>query len=321
MKLSIITPCYNAEKYLPAMIESVLQQSYSLFELIVVTDGSTDNSLKILESYAERDARIIVINGPNTGKPSIARNKGISIATGDIITFLDADDIYMSKRLELIIDAFNKHPQASIVIHDFNRISATGEVLSNGLIKDNWERYRMDTLFKADNNILISVNDIYFAFLDSWFFVHTSSISFMKCDYKEHELYFNETLLYFEDLSKWCELVVNKKVLYIDNVLSSYRDTPGSLMTNSSLFDLYEVDFFENHLLNPLLPLSDLTKTNVAKRQSKSLKDALYSLSRNGEVGKTISFSIRLLKTNLNLKTLAFLFKTFVIAVVKAALK
>lgn len=89
--ISIITPVYNAEKYLPATIKSVLSQTYDCFEWICVDDGSKDNSLHILSLAAESDFRIKVIHQENGGV-SKARNTAICVATGDWITFLDADD-------------------------------------------------------------------------------------------------------------------------------------------------------------------------------------------------------------------------------------
>lgn len=299
------------------MIESVLKQHYSKLELIIVNDGSTDNSLTIIQDYALIDDRIKVIDEPNSGKPSIVRNKGIKVATGDIITFLDADDIYSLERLELIVDAFTKHPQCSVVIHDFNRISETGEVMSNGLIKEKWKSHGMSNFFENKNNTLISKKDIYLAFLESWFFVHTTSIAFKKLDYYKSYILFDESLLYFEDLNKWCELVVNKKIIYLDKVLSSYRDTPGSLMSDSALFNLSEIEFFKKHLLSPLIEIPESTQKKLMLKQYSAVKDALFSFSSKGDIIKTLSLSKILLKINLNVKNLIIVIKYSIISISK----
>ena len=78
-KVSIIVPIYNSEKYMSKCIESILNQTLSEIEIILVNDGSTDNSRKIIENYAKKDNRIKVIHQQNSG-PSVARNKGIRIA-------------------------------------------------------------------------------------------------------------------------------------------------------------------------------------------------------------------------------------------------
>jgi len=89
--ISIIIPVYNAEKYLVECVDSVLKQSFSDFELILVNDGSADGSLEICRNYAAADGRVKVIDGKNEGV-SAARNKGLSIARGEWIAFVDADD-------------------------------------------------------------------------------------------------------------------------------------------------------------------------------------------------------------------------------------
>ena len=90
MKLSIIVPVYNTGIYLHKCIESILSQTFDNFELILVNDGSNDNSGEICNDYAASDTRIKVIHKHNEGV-SIARNVGISIATGDYIGFIDSD--------------------------------------------------------------------------------------------------------------------------------------------------------------------------------------------------------------------------------------
>ena len=89
--ISIIIPVYNTEKYLCDCIESILNQTYSLFELILVDDGSTDSSPLICDEYAKRDDRIVVVHKKNNGVSS-ARNTGIDICKGKYVSFVDSDD-------------------------------------------------------------------------------------------------------------------------------------------------------------------------------------------------------------------------------------
>ncbi len=91
MKVSIVVPIYNLEKYIGECIKSILNQSYTDFELILVDDGSIDKSLSICREYEKQDSKIKVITGENAGVSS-ARNKGIEIADGECITFVDGDD-------------------------------------------------------------------------------------------------------------------------------------------------------------------------------------------------------------------------------------
>ena len=103
-KISVILPVYNAEKYLRNTLDSVLGGNFSYFEIVAVNDGSRDSSLAILEEYRERDARVKVIDKPNTGV-SDTRNVGIAAAEGDYLAFLDADDVYSPEYLERMYSA------------------------------------------------------------------------------------------------------------------------------------------------------------------------------------------------------------------------
>lgn len=100
--VSIIVPVYNAQKYLGRCIESILAQMHEAFELILVNDGSKDNSLTICNEYAEKDARIKVIDKQNEGA-GMARNAGLEVATGEYVFFIDADDWIAPEMLEQLL--------------------------------------------------------------------------------------------------------------------------------------------------------------------------------------------------------------------------
>ncbi len=91
VKISVIIPIYNSEKYLSECLESIINQTFKDIEIICINDGSKDNSLNILNEYLKKDNRIIIVNQKNSGVSS-ARNKGIRLSTGDFISFIDSDD-------------------------------------------------------------------------------------------------------------------------------------------------------------------------------------------------------------------------------------
>jgi glycosyltransferase involved in cell wall biosynthesis len=107
MKISIITVCYNSEKYIKSAIESVLNQDYRNKEYIIIDGNSTDSTIEIVDSYKDRIDKII--SGPDSGIYD-AMNKGLKLATGDIICFLNSDDLYIDNQvLSGIVDSFSEN--------------------------------------------------------------------------------------------------------------------------------------------------------------------------------------------------------------------
>lgn len=110
-KVSVIIPVYNAEKYVAATIQSVLSQTYQNFEIIILDDGSPDNSIEVCQKFT--DSRIRIIRQENRGLPG-ARNTGIRHAKGDYLAFLDADDIWLPTKLEKHVHHLNDSPTVGI---------------------------------------------------------------------------------------------------------------------------------------------------------------------------------------------------------------
>lgn len=110
--VSIITPSHNAEKFIAQTIESVLAQTYQEWEVIVVDDLSSDNTVQIIEDYAQNDPRIKLIKLEQKSGPAVARNRAIEASRGQYIAFLDADDLWMPEKLEKQISFMIKHDLA-----------------------------------------------------------------------------------------------------------------------------------------------------------------------------------------------------------------
>ncbi len=127
--LSIIVPIYNVEAYLPRCIDSILAQTYTDFELILVDDGSPDNCPSICDEYAEKDSRIIVIHKENGGLSS-ARNAGLDIAQGDYIGFVDSDDFIHPQMYERLMESLTDN-NADISICNFERVNEAGNPISD----------------------------------------------------------------------------------------------------------------------------------------------------------------------------------------------
>ena len=114
--VSVIIPAYNAEKYLGFCLDTVIAQTHKKLEIIVINDGSKDNTGKICDEYAEKDSRIRVIHQENKGLSS-ARNVALDIMTGEYIAFIDSDDFIEPQAIELLLFDCIEY-NSEIIIYD-----------------------------------------------------------------------------------------------------------------------------------------------------------------------------------------------------------
>ena len=135
-KISIIVPIYNAEKYLKICVDSIINQTYSNIEILLVNDGSKDNSLELCKEYEKKDNRIRTIDKINGG-PGSAKNAGVENATGDYIGFVDSDDYIENDMFEILYNLCEEN-NAEISMVDFRKIidgkpmdypNSTGEIV------------------------------------------------------------------------------------------------------------------------------------------------------------------------------------------------
>lgn len=209
--ISIIIPVYNTERYLAACLDSVISQSYHNLEIIVVNDGSSDYSLQIAESYAAKDDRIRLYSSDNEG-PSEARNRGLNVATGDYIAFVDSDDILLPDALEIMLETIN-HKNADLI----EGVSLKGSVYKEvtfpkKLVVESF------TPSEAISNILYQKTLL----PSAWGKLYKS--------YLFENLRFEKDILY-EDLNIFYHIIDRcKKIIWIDFPVYFYRETEGSIL-------------------------------------------------------------------------------------------
>lgn len=171
MKISVIIPVYNAEKCLEKCVDSVIAQTHTEWELILVDDGSKDKSADMVDCYAEKDCRIRAIHQENSG-PGIARNRGMNEASGEYFVFLDSDDYIDNEYLSLLAIEAKKH---DLVFIDVIQVTPTGKILAEekmsrymGWNKDKLLRCQMTGKIpwggvrKAVSRALIQDNNIHY---------------------------------------------------------------------------------------------------------------------------------------------------------------
>lgn len=148
-KVSIITPSYNSSKTIEETIQSVIKQTYSNWELIIVDDGSIDNTIEVVKKYLFDERIKLVSLKENTGSPAIPRNKGIEIASGEFIAFLDHDDLWKINKLEKQIKFHIQNKDIKISYTNTHKIN------DNGIIyKYRWWGILIDPSYKKSGNLL-----------------------------------------------------------------------------------------------------------------------------------------------------------------------
>ena len=288
-KVSIIIPTYNVEQYLIECLESIVRQTLKDIEIICVNDGSTDGSLKIIEEYAARDDRIIVITGENAGYGS-AMNKGLDRATGEYIGIVEPDD-YISFIMYEDLYTIAKERDVDIVKADFYRFTTekNGDVhfVYNHLSKDD-----------ADYNRIICPKDEQKAFR---FIMNTWSGIYRRAFIEEYKIRHNETPgASFQDNGFWFQTFCNakraffvKKPYYInrrDNVNSSVNDPRKvycmdveydhirKLLETAGNWETFKGIYFLKRLHNTFFTIrriSDDVKEEYVNFASKGFKEAL----------------------------------------------
>jgi glycosyltransferase involved in cell wall biosynthesis len=153
MKLSVVMPVYNSEKFLSAAIESILNQTFTNFEFIIVDDGSKDKSLEIIKTYAEKDNRIKIITQKNKGV-SAALNTGIAKAEGEWIAIMHSDDIAHPRRLEKQLNFVKENSQVVVAGTYAYHINLKNQVL--GISKSGPTSYE-DFMYKRKSAEIVSV--------------------------------------------------------------------------------------------------------------------------------------------------------------------
>ena len=166
-KVSIIVPIYNTAKYLPTCLDSILNQTYQNLEIILIDDGSTDNSAKIIDDYAKKDPHIKAIHQKNAGQ-SATRNHGLSIATGDYISFIDSDDEVTPDFIESLLHAFTPQTSLSVCGIKYKRLklNSAENVYINPISprrKNESQKAYILYLLTIDGRMYSSVNKLYSA--------------------------------------------------------------------------------------------------------------------------------------------------------------
>jgi glycosyltransferase involved in cell wall biosynthesis len=228
--VSIIMPAYNAEKFIAESIESVLAQTYTNWELLVVDDGSTDNTKQIVEKFCAADHRVKYFYQPN-GKQGKARNNGLTHATGKYIAFLDSDDVWLPQKLETQLKEIEEK-NVDLVFAEC--IMFTGSVSESKKLMHSGKGY-----FKGDEGLhkFLDHNQVPCSTVLVKKYVLQDAGGFTE----------NKAIPYAEDYHLWLRLLLQGFTFYgIETELAGYRLHPASSSHGDKLVISHVIEAFQD---------------------------------------------------------------------------
>lgn len=233
--ISVITPVYNGEKTIRETIESVLKQTFSDFEYIIINDSSEDATLAIVESFS--DPRIKVFTYPR-GNPSISRNRGITHTSGEYLAFIDADDVWTSDKLETQLIALQKNPEAALAYSWNNYIDESSHFLRPGCH------------FTVTENVYAQLLLINFIENGSNVLIRKQAIAEVGD--------FNPNFAWGEDWDLWLRLAARYPFVAVSKVQVLYRVSANTMTQNISRMETTCLEVMELAFERSPVPLQHL---------------------------------------------------------------
>ncbi|HJA31264.1 MAG TPA: glycosyltransferase [Candidatus Eisenbergiella pullicola] len=208
-KVSVIMPAYNGEKYIAKAIESILQQTYEDFELIIIDDCGGDDSIAIAETYKKTDGRIRIIHNPCNKGIAYSRNVGLDVCKGKYVAIMDDDDYAFECRLEKQVEFLDNNPEYDVVGGKAQLVDEYGTVIRPEIdvLKDS---KKIKTMFLFFN------------------LFHNSEVMFRKKIIDEHSIRYEDGLLGMEDFKFWIRISKIGAMTNLEDLILQHRITPDT---------------------------------------------------------------------------------------------
>ena len=264
-RFSIISPVYNQENYIKQCLESVLNQNFKDFELILVNDGSTDNSPQIINDYALKDDRIKIINKQNEGQ-GIARNVALKIATGDYVLYLDPDDWLESGALEKIYNKFQEDDYDIIFFNFYQYFQKTNKKNKYRYIDYYYTKFKTSCFNSITAaNILFDANGLLFKAYSRRFLVE-NDIKYSPTKYIEDSEFFIKSVLYA------------KKMVCLDEIIANYRihDSSSRSCTNENIYTIEKTFYCCENIVKKYIEQNNCDENAIKSSFLKNRLDQLF---------------------------------------------
>lgn len=244
-KVSIIVPMYKVEKYLKECIESIINQTYKNLEIILVDDGSPDNSGKIADEYTKKDSRIKVIHKENGGL-SDARNAGMDVATGSYIMFTDSDDFLTANACEILINKIKKE-DADYVIGNYINCNEDGTLWEKEIFnKEKYKEFRLSIKDYTDSFFIMNSSVCNKMFKTE--FIRKLNLKFVKglpaedaifttyCFIKSSKVYYVPDIVYvYRQRNAGTSISMNCTLKYFNGISKAYKIIYDNFKENNEL--------------------------------------------------------------------------------------
>ena len=227
-QVSVILNCYNSEKYVSQAIESVLNQSYANWELICFDNNSNDNTVNLIKSY--NNTRVFIYINEVNENLSIARNKAISKANGDLIAFLDSDDIWLPQKLYEQVQIFKAKPNLGLVYNDAYYFRDEVEIHMQ------LYKYRKNYVGNCFDKLLVD------------YFLCISTCMVNKKSLISKQIEFDNILNVCEDLDYFLKISLFFEIGYVNQPLVKYRVHNNSMTYNQTKLFIIEREIIRNNL-------------------------------------------------------------------------
>jgi glycosyltransferase involved in cell wall biosynthesis len=235
IRISIISPVYNVEKYIRESIESVIAQTFPNWELILIDDGSSDNSGKICDEYASQDTRITVIHKENGGVAS-ARNLGMTHAKGEYVIFLDSDDLFKPNALRDLYDIAVRNTDCQIIQGAHEVIKYSSLVNGQSVAVGDITISQIDNYRIIKKGVVFNSNDYYSEVLCGHMF--SQNVLIRRNFLLANKIRYNESQCYMEDAAFWINLLSFKpKCIYGGIPTYIYRWNIPTSLSGSPISD------------------------------------------------------------------------------------
>ena len=224
-------PLYNEGSLVDDALASVQAQSFQAWELVVVDDGSTDGSPATVAGASRHDPRIRLLRQENSGGPARPRNRGIEESRGKYVCFLDADDLFHPDKLQELVSAMEKVPDAHLVFSDM-RVFTSDQRPADGysyLGRAEWHDQARPHLAPVEEG-LHRCRDGFYRFMSTTITSITTQTVMVRRDaLARFDAPFDESLVIGEDIDLWFRLVLHGPVLFLDRCLAYYRRHDGNI--------------------------------------------------------------------------------------------